>query len=72
MSNHRNYHGKMKNAQTVADLITTKRQARTQIEKAQELIKKHEYIIKQEGIKIATYRKQINLLKAKFPDCFDQ
>jgi hypothetical protein len=65
------YRGKMKSAQSTVDSITTLRQARTKIGKAQALVRKHEFIIKQEGIKIATYRKQINLLKTKFPECFD-
>lgn len=72
MSDRPNYHGRMKSAQATVDAVTTQRQAKTKISKALQAISKHEYIIKQEGIKIATYRKQITLLKEKFPDIINE
>lgn len=67
-SEHVNYHGKMKSAQSVVDGIRTPRRGKKRIQDALRLIAKHEYIIKQEGIKIAKYRKEIRLLKEKFPE----
>jgi hypothetical protein len=60
--------GKMKPAQAIVDAIQTPSQAKARIKKASKAIGTHKYIITQEEIKILTYRKQIALLKKKFPN----